>query len=183
MTTGRELMTIDQSWTLFLDRDGVINKLIEDGYVKTQSHFEFQSGALEAIRLLSCVFGKILIVTNQRGIGRLLMTGDDLDEIHSFMLKEIENAGGSIDKIYYCPHLVEDDCDCRKPKTGMPLQAKKDFPDIDFNKSIMVGDTRNDMIMGQKLGMTTVFIGTSLAFDYCYSSLISFAREITESRQ
>ena len=182
MTTGRELVTIDKSWTLFLDRDGVINKLIEDGYVNSWEHFEFQPGALEAIRLLSGIFGKIVIVTNQRGIGRKLMTADDLDEIHSKMLKEIQDAGGRIDKIFYCPHLVEDDCDCRKPKTGLPLQAKKDFPDIDFSKSVMVGDMRNDMLMGQELGMRTVFIGTSLAFDYCYGSLISFAREISESR-
>jgi len=171
-------MTIDKTWTLFLDRDGVINKLIEDGYVKSWGNFEFLPGVLEAIRLLSQIFGKIIIVTNQRGISRKLVTTEDLDEIHALMLKEIENAGGRIDKIYYCPHLVEDDCDCRKPKTGMPLQAKKDFPGIDFSKSVIVGDSRNDMEMGQRLGMTTVFIGTSIAFDSCYASLISFAGDM-----
>jgi len=171
-------MTIDNTWTLFLDRDGVINKLIDHGYVKSWEHFEFLPGALEAIRLLSNIFGKIIIVTNQRGIGRKLMTTEELDGIHSLMLKEIKNAGGRIDKIYYCPHLVEDDCDCRKPKTGMPLQAKKDFPGIDFSRSVIAGDSRNDMEMGQGLGMTTVFIGTSIAFDSCYGSLISFAEEI-----
>jgi len=188
-------MTIDKTWTLFLDRDGVINNLIEDGYVKSWEHFEFLPGVLEAIRLLSQIFGKIVIVTNQRGISRKLMTTEDMDEIHSLMLKEIKDAGGRIDKIYYCPHLVEDDCDCRKPKTGMPLQAKKDFPGIDFSKSVIAGDSQNDMEMGQRLGMTTVFIGTSIVtlsgpvvsgaepVEVCYDSLISFAREINESGQ
>lgn len=173
---------IDRSWSLFLDRDGVINKKIDNDYVRRWEQFEFLPGILEAIDLLSGRFGKIIIVTNQRGIGRKLMTKEDLDKIHTLMLEKIQSAGGRIDKIYYCPHLDEDNCNCRKPRTGLALQAKKDFPGIDFKKAVMVGDSQRDMEMGRKLGMITMLVahpkytrGSVLNYDFCFDRLVSFA--------
>ncbi|MDR2410502.1 MAG: HAD family hydrolase [Bacteroidales bacterium] len=138
--------------TLFLDRDGVINKLRINDYVKKWEEFEFLPGVLDALRLLSKQFKRIIVVTNQRGVGKGMMTEDMLQNIHDKMIAAIENAGGRIDKVYYCTAISENDPD-RKPNTGMALQAKKDFPDIDFSKSAVIGDSESDKIFAQKTGM------------------------------
>lgn len=151
-------ITIDQSWTLFLDRDGTINKRIIGSYVKNIKEFEFLPDALEGIHLLSSMFDTIVIVTNQQGIDREIMTHEELAQVHNHMMDGITNANGRIDQIYYCPHLAVYDPVCRKPNPGMALQAKEDFPTIDFQKSIMVGDTESDMQFGKRLGMITVLI-------------------------
>ena len=148
---------IDKSWTLFLDRDGVINRRLLDDYVKRWDEFEFLPGVKEAIAKLSRIFGRVVIVSNQQGIGKGLMTEKDLDHIHSMMVHEIEEAGGRIDAIYHCPELKEKNPECRKPKPGMALQAQKDFPEIDFEKSVMIGDSESDIEFGKRLGMLTVF--------------------------
>jgi histidinol-phosphate phosphatase family protein len=145
-------MNIDSFDTLFLDRDGVINKLRINDYVKTWNEFEFLPGVLEALRFLSKRFKYIIVVTNQRGVGKRLMTENMLQDIHKKMIKTIEEAGGRIDKVYYCTAISENDPD-RKPNIGMALRAKKDFPDIDFSKSIMIGDSEYDKIFAQKTGM------------------------------
>lgn len=150
-------MHIDSSWTLFLDRDGVINNEIKDGYVLHWDMFHFADGVLEALPLLAAKFGRIVIVTNQRCIGRGLLTEEGLNDIHQHMLKEITAAGGRIDKVYFCPD-VNNDSPCRKPQNGMALQAKADFPEIDFSRSLMVGNTLSDMNFAKNLGMQSVFI-------------------------
>ncbi|MBI1305846.1 MAG: HAD-IIIA family hydrolase [Bacteroidetes bacterium] len=152
----------DKSWTLFLDRDGVINVNRDNDYVKSWEEFEFIGGSLEAIKYFSEVFGRIVVVTNQQGIGKGLMTDEDLSVIHTNMLESISNAGGRIDKIYYCPELAETKPKCRKPETGMGLQAKKDFPEIEFNTSIMVGDSEKDMNFAERLGMKKFFVNGSV---------------------
>jgi histidinol-phosphate phosphatase family protein len=150
-------MHIDTSWTLFLDRDGVINNEIKDGYVLQWDMFHFAEGVLEALPILSRKFGHIVIVTNQRCIGRGLLNVEGLNTIHGHMLREITAIGGRIDNIYFCPD-VNNDSPCRKPQGGMAMQAKADFPEIDFSRSIIVGNTLSDMNFGKNLGMTTVFI-------------------------
>jgi histidinol-phosphate phosphatase family protein len=151
-------LKIDSSWTLFLDRDGVINKRLIDDYVKTTSEFEFIEGAEESIALFNQLFARVLVITNQQGIGKELMSHEDLDEIHAHMNRELEGHGGKIDRFYYCSMLASDKHNCRKPNPAMGLWAKKDFPEIDFQKSIMVGDSISDIEFGNNLGMTTVFI-------------------------
>lgn len=171
-------MQVDKSWTLFLDRDGVINKRLMDDYVKTWSEFTFEYHVLEAIVKFSAIFGRIFIVTNQQGIAKGLMTEHDLKSVHNQMLMEIERVGGRIDGVYFCPHHAKDACNCRKPKTGMALQAKANFPEIDFTKSIMVGDSPSDIEMGHQLGMKTVFIGEGNApphTDWQFDNLWAFA--------
>jgi D-glycero-alpha-D-manno-heptose 1-phosphate guanylyltransferase len=150
---------IDKTWTLFLDRDGVINELRPEDYVKNESEFQWIEGSKEAIRDLSKIFGRIVVVTNQQGIGKGLMTEYDLEKIHWKMQNEAEWIGGKIDRVYYCPHLASVNSKCRKPDTGMAEQAKTDFPDIDFNKSFMIGDSSSDMEFGIRLRMITVKIG------------------------
>jgi len=162
-----DFLQIGKDWTLFLDRDGVINKKIEGDYVRSWDQFEFLPGVFEALQNLSKIFGRIIIVTNQRGIGRGFMTEKDLQDIHSKMLAEFSKYNIQIHAIYYCPHDYEkEECNCRKPKIGMALQAKKDFPDIDFEKSFMVGDSEEDMKFGRTLGMITVYLGKKKIEDY-----------------
>ena len=155
-----DIINIDKSWTLFLDRDGVINKKKENDYVKTWDEFLFIEGSTEAIAIFSKIFGKIIIVTNQRGISKNLMTELNLKSIHNNMIDVIEKGSGTIDKIYYCTQ-ISDSANCRKPNTGMAILAKNDFPEIDFSKSIIVGDSRTDIDFGKKLGFITVFINSS----------------------
>src|ERR1044071_2736321 len=100
MTTLPHL-TIDKSWTLFLDRDGVINVRFHGDYVKHVGEFEFIPGAVEAIAGFSKIFGKIVVVTNQQGIARGIYTHEDLGAIHAHMKAEVEKAGGKIDAVYY----------------------------------------------------------------------------------
>lgn len=154
------LSSIDKSWTLFLDRDGVLNYDKDNDYIKSWEEFRFYEQTLEALSILSKVFGRIVIVTNQKGVGKGLMTVDDLGTIHSNMLQQIEAAEGRIDKTYYCSDL-SDDSPHRKPNPGMAHQAKTDFPEIDFDKSIIVGNRMSDMGFGRNAGMHTVFLATT----------------------
>ncbi|NCX96467.1 MAG: HAD-IIIA family hydrolase [Chitinophagia bacterium] len=150
---------INASWTLFLDRDGVINVEQNGSYITAWQEFVFHHGFSDALSLLHPHFGNVLVVTNQRGVGRGIMTHEALINIHNNMLSSVQNSGGRIDKVYACIAVADDDHN-RKPNTGMAYQAKQDFPHIDFNKSIMVGNSISDMEFGKKMGMYTVFLTT-----------------------
>lgn len=171
--------------TLFLDRDGVVNDEIRDGYVLRPDMFHFSEGVLTAMPLLAKHFNRIVMVTNQRCIGRGLLTVTGLQEIHTQMLQEIVLHGGRIDKIYFCPDL-DNSSPCRKPATGMGLQAQQDFPDINFADAVMVGNTLSDMQFGKTLGMQTVFIPSTRPdipfphplIDQRYQNLLQFAQAI-----
>jgi len=176
---------IDQTWTLFLDRDGVINRKLPDAYVKKWEEFEFLNEVPESIHRLSETFGKVFIVTNQQGIGKGIMTDKDLDILHNQMMDEIRYAGGRINKIYYSPYRDEEKSVFRKPNPGMARKAKIDFPDIEFNKAIMVGDSLSDLQFGKNSGMYTVYISSDEEkieenkpiIDFVYADLKSFAAE------
>ena len=180
-----DLKHINKSWTLFLDRDGVINYDKVDSYIFTVDEFAFMPGAIEAIKFFSELFGVIVVATNQKGVGKGLMTLDDLNNIHSRMMDEITAAGGRINKIYFATDL-DNASPNRKPQTGMALQAQKDFPSIDFAKSIMVGNRLTDMEFGRNAGMATVFMRTTdpdtqfpnPLIDFIYDDLFAFAQSL-----
>lgn len=165
----------DNSWTLFLDRDGVINRKLENDYVKHWIEFEFLDGSIDALKFLGGIFGHIVVVTNQQGIGKRLYRTEDLELIHKNMLYEIAFHGGRIDKVYFSPYLSSENHPTRKPGIGMALQAKDDFPAINFSKSVMVGDSMSDMEFGRNAGMKTIFISEKEVqdpkVDLCYPSL------------
>ena len=151
---------IDKKYTtLFLDRDGVINYKI-DKYVQFFSEFKFIEDIPESIARLSDYFERIIIVTNQQGIGKKIMTDNQLLTLHNKMVSEINKFGGQIEKIYYCDHLESENCDCRKPKSGMLLKAKKDYPDIDFSKSILIGDSYTDIMAGENLNIQSIQVSS-----------------------
>ncbi len=154
---------IDKGWTLFLDRDGVINRRIYGGYVQQPDDFVFLPGVLESLKILRHLFGRIVVVTNQQGIGKGIMDEARLQAVHRKMLAEVKKAGGNIDAVYYCPDLADKPDNCRKPSPFLALKAQKQFPEIDFGKSIMVGDAPSDMAFGKSLGMFTVLVGEERA--------------------
>lgn len=166
-----------KNWTLFLDRDGVINVRLVDDYVKRWDEFVFIDGVVEAIAKLSRQFARVVVVTNQQGVSKGLMREDDLKLIHSRMLKEIARGGGKIDRVYYCTALAHEGAHCRKPNPGMALQARHNFPEIRFDKSLMVGDSLSDLRFGKDLGMTTVLIASDNQLAAQYPELTDFRFE------
>ena len=144
---------INEDWTLFLDRDGVINVRIIDGYVTKVEEFEFLPNVIEAFKIFKDKFKRIIVVTNQQGVGKGFMTIEDVNMVHNFMIQQLENHGGKIDKIYFCPQLKSVVDNYRKPSPKMAYLAKEDFPDIDLSKSIMVGDMNSDIEFGKNAGM------------------------------
>jgi D-glycero-D-manno-heptose 1,7-bisphosphate phosphatase len=145
--------------TVFLDRDGVINrKPASDDYVKSWDEFEFLPGVLEAIATLHRHGFRIIVVTNQRGVALGRFTEADLTTIHQSMIEVISRTGGSIAAIYYCPH-DQDCCDCRKPQAGLFFRAQHDFPDISFVKCAMIGDSLTDMQAAEQIGCRKILVG------------------------
>lgn len=177
---------IDKSWTLFLDRDGVINVEIVGSYITSWNEFQFHEGVLTSLKTLSNIFGTIVVVSNQRGVGRGIMGMDALKTISANMIEAVGNAGGRIDKAYSCTAVSDEDHN-RKPNIGMAMQAKEDFSHIDFRKSVMVGNSISDMEFGKRLAMHTVFLTTKHEpytlphdlIDEQYTSLQSWVKSLT----
>jgi histidinol-phosphate phosphatase family protein len=168
-------LKVDKTWTLFLDRDGVINLHFPKDYVKNWDEFYFLEGAIDAIVRLSRTFGKVIVVTNQQGVAKGKMTEETLRIIHVNMLSEIEAAGGRIDSIYAATVLHNEDPEgIRKPRIGMALQAQRDFPEIDFAKAIIVGDSVSDMQFGRNAGMFTIMVSDKEGSDIVESLLVDF---------
>ena len=159
--------------TLFLDRDGVINVKLDGRYVKNTSEFEFMIGAETAISKLSKIFNRILIVTNQQGIAKGVMSVKELGFLHEYMLFELKKNGGLIDKIYYCPHSASEICNCRKPNPGMIHQAIIDFPEIEIENSYLIGDSDTDILAGNKMGLITVKVDNEYTLSKWCNELIS----------
>lgn len=136
---------------VFLDRDGVINEKIENGYVLDWKDFRFIPGAVEGIRMLNERGIPVYVVSNQACIGKGLITKRKLDDINKMMMKELGKQGARIDDIFVCPHTQEDNCDCRKPRPGLLLKAAKKHK-IDLNGSWFVGDSGSDAEAGKAAG-------------------------------
>ncbi len=178
-----DLKEIDNTWTLFLDRDGVINHEKHLDYIHTWEEFKFYDGAKVAIQIFTQKFNCIIVVTNQKGVGKGVSKLEEVKIIHQNMIVDIEAVGGKIDAVYFCPDLESPN---RKPNPGMGLQAAKDFADINLSKAIMVGNTLSDMHFGRNLGVKTVFLTTTRpevdttddSIDAVYPSLIAFALDL-----
>jgi len=149
------------SSALFLDRDGVINeKAPEGGYITRPDDFHFLPGVPQAIAELRARVPdvRIVVVTNQRGIARGLVSRETVDEIHAAMRAGLRTAAGDVDAIEVCPHEIGV-CDCRKPGLGLFLRALEQFPEIDTSASVVVGDSTADLEAGFLLGARTCLVG------------------------
>lgn len=153
--SSSKLIPDNSARAVFLDRDGVINKRIIRGYVQKTREFIFLPKVMDAFRKLSKTGYKIIIITNQSGVGKGLFTRRDLNLVHAHMLNVLRSRGARVDKIYVCPHAPDSQCPCRKPKIGMILDAARDFK-LNLSKSWMVGDHDTDIIMGREANLRTV---------------------------
>lgn len=141
----------------FLDRDGVINeKAAEHDYIKTWSEFNFKTGAIAGIKLLKKKGYKIVIISNQRGIARGMMSKADLADIHRNMQMCLEVEKTSIDAIYFCAHEAGT-CNCRKPAIGLFIEAEKQFQ-VDKDASFMIGDSKTDIEAGENYGIRSYYL-------------------------
>lgn len=140
---------------LFLDRDGVINYRLPNDYVKNIEQFVLMPGVVEALAALQPLFARIIVVTNQQGVGKGLMTEVNIEAIHAEMLRKLP----MIDRVYHCSALATAQHPDRKPNIGMALKAARDFPEIDLGASIMIGDTATDIEFGKRAGMKTLHFG------------------------
>jgi histidinol-phosphate phosphatase family protein len=141
---------------IFLDRDGVINRERKD-YVKNLNEFKIFSGVAEAIDLLRKKNFLIIIITNQSAINRKLLDTSTLENIHKSFQEYLKSNNTFIDAFYYCPHLPEENCLCRKPKPGLILDAAKDLK-IDLKKSWMIGDSQKDIEAANSAGCNSILL-------------------------
>ena len=141
---------------IFLDRDGVINQERKD-YVKNLTEFKIFDGVAEAIVLLRKKNFLIVIITNQSAINRKLLDVKTLENIHKYFQEYLKSNNTFIDAIYYCPHLPEENCFCRKPKPGLILKAAEDLK-IDLKKSWMIGDSQKDIEAANSAGCNSILL-------------------------
>lgn len=143
--------------TLFLDRDGVLNRHLPGDYVRTPAMWEWMPGVLEEFPRWAGKFRRIVLVSNQRGVGKGVMSDADLSRIHAGMMADILAAGGRLDLALYCT-AVEADDPRRKPNTGMFREAQQLFPEIDAKSSVMVGDSPSDAAFAGNCGMQFILL-------------------------
>lgn len=178
---GLETWGIDKSWTLFLDRDGVINKRCVGGYILEAKNFEFEPGVFAALEQANQLFNRIIVVTNQQCVALELLTEEALAALHEYMITEITLNKGRIDAVFAATELKLN-ATRRKPLAAMGYEAKALFPEIDFTKSIMVGDTDSDVLFGKALGMNTVLVRSAEVTrenpDIAVDSLDAFIRKL-----
>ncbi len=144
----------------FLDRDGVINEPPGgSGYVVAWEQFHFIDGALDALRTLKDKGYRLVVVTNQQGVGKGLMDLGALKAIHRNLRTRCAEHGAALDGVFFCPHLASDGCDCRKPRPGLIHQAIRDLAlDVDFGGSWLIGDSPRDIEAGAAAGLNTLLI-------------------------
>jgi histidinol-phosphate phosphatase family protein len=174
---------------LFLDRDGVINTRIPGDYIRSVEMCVLENGVLDALKILRPLFQRIVVVTNQAGIGKGLMSEQDLNQVHHYLQEQFTAHGARVDGFYHCPNLAADNAPCRKPNIGMGIMAQSDFPEIDFAHSWMVGDSNSDIEFGQRLSMKTALVigktgeKKSVKADIEVLSLLDFAHFIYSNKK
>ena len=145
--------------TIFLDRDGVINEDSPD-YIKRWAEFHFIPGSLDAVARLTRSGFTVIVITNQSAINRRWVSVTELETMHRRLRQAVLDSGGRITDIFYCPHLPDEGCGCRKPKPGL-IFAARDRYGIDLSRAVMVGDSVKDILAGQAAGCgRTVLVQT-----------------------
>ena len=172
-------MTPEPPRTVILDRDGTI--VVDRDYLDDPDQLQFLPGALEGLRLLRAHGHRLVVVTNQSGVGRGRFTLARLEEIHTRLRHLLHAGGADVDAIYYCPHRPEDACECRKPKAQLVLRAASELG-FEPAATVVIGDKRSDIELGRNLGAMTMLIcetghaSERVAADYVVRDLLEAAR-------
>jgi histidinol-phosphate phosphatase family protein len=162
--------------TLLLDRDGVLNqKPPRAHYVRNWSEFKWLPGAKEALRLLKEAGCRVIVISNQAGIGRGEMTEEALGQIHERMKAETTEVGGEIEAIYYCPHNWDEGCECRKPKPGLLFRAQREL-NLDLSRTPFAGDDERDAEAADAAGCPFILVSDELP-------LLTVAQRLVNSRE
>jgi len=151
---------------ILLDRDGVINRRIPDGYVTSWEQFEFLPRTLDALKLLAESGYKAIVVSNQACVGKGFITSDELAQLTRRFVDAVLKNGGRICDVYYCPHRAEDRCECRKPKPGLLRRAQREHGFV-FAQTFLIGDSERDLMAAHEVGCPAVLVadGMSSYFD------------------
>lgn len=182
-------MTKEPKVSLFLDRDGVLNRRIPGEYVDHYDRFHWSPQCVRALQKFQEAFDYIFVVTNQQGIGKGLMTSAQLEAVHKEMLRELDAAGVHIHRVYHCPDLNSKPDNCRKPAPSMGYWAQKEFPEVNFDRSVMIGDSHSDLQFARGLGMISIWINGELErkqnvvdedYDFAFSTLLDASKSIDE---
>lgn len=157
----RRMLKGEEKQVVFLDRDGVINQKAPDHqYITHWQDFKFLPGVFDTLRYLSEMGYRLVVLTNQQGVGKGIFPESALQEIHAKMLQVLHNNGISVDKIYYCPHKAEANCGCRKPQPGLFYRAQTELDyTFKFDDSFFIGDSPTDIEAGARVGCRTIFVG------------------------
>ena len=167
--------------TIFLDRDGVINK--ETNYLHKIDDFEFIDGIFDVCLYFQSLGYKIIIITNQSGISRGYYTESDYQKVTQWMLNQFKYKNINILDIFHCPHGPDSNCDCRKPKPGMFLKAKAKH-NTDMEKSWMIGDKERDTIAANSAGIdNTILVRSSHRIDESNSNAKIIINSIRQAKQ
>jgi D-glycero-D-manno-heptose 1,7-bisphosphate phosphatase len=167
--------------TVFLDRDGVLNRKMPEGeYVTRWDQFELLPGVPEAIAALNQRGLRVIVVSNQRGVALGLYTRADVDFIHNQLQQQLAESGAHVDKFYFCPH-DKNECNCRKPLPGLFEQARADFPEIEPSACVIFGDSLSDIEFGKNLGLKTIFIKSKTENPKAGASTASMIADFTVS--
>jgi histidinol-phosphate phosphatase family protein len=187
MVAGR----VGREWCLFLDRDGVINRQVVGDYVRSWRHFEWLPGAHLALTKLRKWAPHLVVVTNQQGVGKGLMSCDDVAAIHRHVQAELASGGVTIDAFLMCPHLESAQCACRKPRPGLVLDWLGQHPDSEPSLSMVVGDSLVDLELAQNVaglagGCASIQVGSASLggiADASFDSLCDFAVAVEHARE
>jgi D-glycero-D-manno-heptose 1,7-bisphosphate phosphatase len=142
---------------VLIDRDGTL--IVNKHYLDNPEDIEFYPGVINSIKKLNSAGIKVVVITNQSGIGRGLFSLTTLQKIHDEMILQIESGGAKIDSIFFCPHKPEDGCECRKPNIGMMVEASVMFG-IDLSHATIIGDSEADIKAGTRAGCTPILVLT-----------------------
>lgn len=142
---------------VFLDRDGTV--IEEKDFIKTPEEIEFLPGSIEAIKILRELGYKIIVISNQSGIGRGILTEEMVTKVNESFLERLKKEDAEIDALYFCPHRPEDNCDCRKPGTGLIQKAVEEHK-LDLRDAVVIGDKLSDVELGKKLVVKTILVLT-----------------------
>jgi len=150
---------------ILLDRDGVINQRIPDGYVTCWEQFEFLPRALDALRLLAERCYRVIVVSNQSCVGKGLMNAEELAQLTRRFVDAAAKSGGRICDVYYCPHRAEDRCECRKPNPGLLRSAQREHGFV-FTQTFLIGDSERDLIAAHQVGCPSILVRGDASNDF-----------------